>query len=356
MFHDVFIFSLHAVGMMALCTVSYGMIQRRITTKLVRHLLFGLIMGTAAATLMFQPIMIADGFQMDGRGVFIGIAATFGGPIAAAVAAAITVLTRVAIGGGGAFLGCCVILGTAALASLWSTFRGRKYRRSLLDWCSLAAVLILPLFSIVFAPIPNRGEALLFLLCLTVGNLLIFGRLMEAEQRRGRRERELNSAAHTDSLTQLPNRRSFLVETSAAEVGNRTSKGLLLVDIDHFKKVNDTYGHDAGDEVLRIVGQKLAELTRKSDVVARFGGEEFALLVDAADETDLGNIADRVRQALDLNVVYNKSAIALSVSIGGAFCGDRPFRFDQAYMDADKSLYHAKKAGRAMSVISRLAA
>ncbi len=356
MFQDAFFMSLHAIGMMALCTVAYGMIQKSITTKYIRHILFGMAMGAGAMLLMLQPVKIAEGFQMDGRSVFIGIAATFGGPIAAAVAAVITALMRIAIGGQGAFLGCWIILITASMASVWSTFRGGHRKRTLLDWCALSAMLMLPQFLVVLAPIPNKVEVVFVLLILTVSNVLIFGRLMEAEQRRGRRERELNLAANTDALTQLPNRRSFLSKTSLAEQNQQTSKGLLLVDIDHFKRVNDTYGHDAGDEILRFVGRLLARTTRQSDVVARFGGEEFALLVDAQDEADLGNIAERVRRALDVIVRYKKIAIPLSVSIGGTFCGDRPFNFDRAYLDADRSLYHAKERGRARSVITHLAA
>ena len=341
---------------MGLCVLCYGMIQRQVPLKLLRHILFGVVMGAAAAALMLQPVRLAEGFQMDGRDVFIGIAATFGGPIAAAISATITMLTRIGIGGGGAFIGSCDILATATLASVWSVYhRGHRHRR-LLDWCSLAAILTIPSFLVFFLPITNRAHAVGYLLALTLANLLIFGRLMEAEQRRGRRERDLNAAANTDALTLLPNRRRFLQETHAAEQNRQTSKGLLLVDIDHFKQVNDTYGHDAGDEVLRVVGQKLANLIRKNDFVARFGGEEFALLVNATDECDLNNIADRVRHALDGNVAYNKAAISLSVSIGGTFCGDLPFSFDKAYVAADRSLYHAKKRGRARSVITLLAA
>jgi diguanylate cyclase len=351
-----FFFFLNAIGMMALCTVGYGAIQRTITTQFIRHVLFGIVMGVGAALLMLQPVKLADGFQMDGRSVFIGIAATFGGPMAAAVAATITALTRIGIGGEGAFLGCCIILLTATLASLWSTFRGGPRKRTLFDWCALSAMLMLPLFVVLLVPIPNQAAAVFFLLILTVADVLIFGRLMEAEQRRGRRERDLNAAANTDALTLLPNRRSFLHETGAAEQKKLTHKGLLLVDIDHFKRVNDTHGHDAGDEVLRIVGRELAKVTRKSDVVARFGGEEFALLVDATDEADLNRIAERVRGALDIAIRYQNAVIALSVSIGGTFCGDQPFRFDQAYLDADRSLYHAKERGRARSVITLLAA
>ena len=357
MIQDAFFFSLHALGMIAVCTFGYAMIHRKLSALThVRNLAFGAILGTSGALLMLQPLSIMGGAEFDGRSIFIGIAAAFGGPVAAAAAAAIIALTRIAIGGTGTFLATCLILMTAILACLWAEFRGGQKARSLIDWCALSALLLLPTFAFTLAPMPHAAEITATLLALTLVHLLAFGRLIEAEQRRATKEAELTAAANTDVLTSLPNRRSFMHETEAVEQKRTKSKGLLLVDIDHFKRVNDTYGHDAGDEVLRVVGQQLAKVTRKSDVVARFGGEEFALLVDAVDEADLGNIADRVRQALNLEVGYNMAAIPLSVSIGGTFCGDRPFRFEEAYMDADRSLYHAKERGRARSVITKLAA
>ena len=356
MIQDAVFFSLHAFGMMAACTAYYGVIQRRFATERVRQMMFGLGLGVGVAFLMLQPLNIANGFQMDGRSVFIGIAAAFGGPVGAAIVAALVALTRLVMGGDGTFVAICVILMTAILACLWAEMPRTRTRRTPLDWTALSLMLVLPLFVTTIPPTVQFIEVVTVLAALTLVNVLIFGTLLEAEQRRFQKEFELTAAANTDMLTRLPNRRSFMHETQAVEQKKQTSKGLLLVDIDFFKRVNDTYGHDAGDEVLRVVGQQLAKVTRKSDLVARFGGEEFALLVDAVDEVDLGNIADRVRQALNLEVGYNANAIPLSVSIGGTFCGDRPFRFEEAYVDADRSLYHAKERGRARSVITRLAA
>lgn len=357
MLKDIFFFSFHAIGAMALATLLYGVLQRHIQNRLLRHALVGVVMGVAAAMLMARPIVIMDGFQADGRNAFIGIAAIFGGPISAAVAATITALMRLWIGGAGAALGCFTIFSTAILASLWNVSRNRsKKRRSTLDWLSLAAVLIIPNNLTLLMPIPNKAEIFTYLSVLTLLDVLIFGRLMETEQRRGRRERELNTAANTDALTSLPNRRRFMDVTVAIEAKQQTHKGLLLIDIDHFKKINDTIGHDAGDEILRIVGQKLADGTRRSDVAARFGGEEFAVLIDAVDEDDLASIAERLRKSLDTLINYKGSVITLSVSIGGTFCGKQPFSFQNAYKSADKSLYKAKEWGRARSVVTGLAA
>lgn len=357
MLRDAIFFSFNAFGAMAVATLLYGLLQRHVRIRLLRHMLVGVVMGAAAAVLMAEPIEIADGFQADGRDAFIGIAAIFGGPVSAAAAAVITSLMRLWVGGAGAVFGCAAIFATAILASLWNVARhDRRRRRSLLDWLSLAAVLVIPINALLLMPIPNKAEIVTYLSLLTLMNVMIFGRLMETEQRRGRRERELNKAANTDALTMLPNRRRFMDVTGDVEARQQTRKGLLLIDIDHFKKINDTIGHDAGDEILRIVGQKLADETRKTDVAARFGGEEFAVLVDATDEDDLALFAERLRKSLDTHVQYQGADISLSVSIGGTFCGDQPFSFQNAYNSADKSLYTAKARGRARSVVTAIAA
>ncbi|MDB5657635.1 MAG: hypothetical protein JWS10_250 [Cypionkella sp.] len=357
MLKDALLFSFNAVGSMAIATLLYGLLQRHIENRILRHTLVGVVMGSAAAVLMAQPIEIINGYQADGRNAFIGIAAVFGGPISAAVAAVITAFMRLWIGGAGVPLGCVMILATATLASFWKVSRNSiKNRRTTTDWLTLAAVLIIPINMMLLVPIPNKAEIVAYLSLLTLVNVMIFGRLMETEQRRGRRERQLNMAANTDVLTSLPNRRKFMDVASAVEAKRQTRKGLLLIDIDHFKKINDAVGHDAGDEVLRIVSQKLADQTRKSDIAARFGGEEFAVLIDAIDQDDLARFAERLRKSLNTNVKYKGSEVVLSVSIGATFCGDQPFSFQNAYNSADKSLYEAKELGRAQSVVTALAA
>ena len=158
--------------------------------------------------------------------------------------------------------------------------------------------------------------------------------------------------AFTDALTGIGNRRCFdmaLVEHGERAAGGDLELCLLLVDIDHFKRFNDSYGHRIGDQVLKVVGGKLREMSRDSDVAARYGGEEFALLmVDAPFEAAMRR-ADVLREALASNYLRNKATGDLygqiTVSIGVA-----KFRMTdnvESFIGrADAALYEAKSSGR----------
>jgi diguanylate cyclase (GGDEF)-like protein len=162
--------------------------------------------------------------------------------------------------------------------------------------------------------------------------------------------RAIEAQASTDALTGLPNRRYF--DEFCGLLGRRrrvdddAQVGVLMVDIDWFKRVNDTYGHDVGDQVLRAVGQAIAETVRDGDVPARFGGEEFAVLLRHASRQAAIEVAERVRVAVDQLDLHEWHVPGVSVSVGVAVGA----RFDEPIADlliqADRALYRAKRAGR----------
>ena len=165
-------------------------------------------------------------------------------------------------------------------------------------------------------------------------------------------ERAEHQAA-TDALTGLANRRQF-EERLLAEV-DRTRRfpaplGLMMIDIDHFKKVNDRHGHQAGDDVLRAVAATLAACARDVDVAARYGGEELAVLLPGADVAGAIAAAERVRKAvetLDTRVVDAAGEpVHVTVSLGVAALGEGPVDGDELVAQADAALYRAKRAGR----------
>ncbi|HEX8071942.1 MAG TPA: diguanylate cyclase [Pyrinomonadaceae bacterium] len=154
-------------------------------------------------------------------------------------------------------------------------------------------------------------------------------------------------AAFTDHLTGLANRRRFERQL-AREVARTRRYGrpfcLLLVDIDHFKRVNDTHGHDAGDEALRLVANTLQAGTRGIDTAARIGGEEFALILPETDRARGLEVAERLRQEVGATEI--PAAGRLTVSIGLAECADGHCEARTLYTAADAALYEAKRAGR----------
>ncbi|WP_244264780.1 GGDEF domain-containing protein [Vreelandella boliviensis] len=154
----------------------------------------------------------------------------------------------------------------------------------------------------------------------------------------------------TDELTGLYNRRHLVNVASAALTQAQRDNGslsLMLLDIDHFKQVNDTYGHPTGDEVLRQISKLLRKLSRPSDTLARIGGEEFCLLMPNTTTHDALQVADRLRREIEVNTLSGIDLLANpTISIGVTTCHGGSLTFEQLYSYADKALYQAKALGR----------
>lgn len=162
-------------------------------------------------------------------------------------------------------------------------------------------------------------------------------------------EDQLAHQATHDDLTGLANRASLVAELDRAAARAERSGhgfGLLFIDLDRFKAVNDTLGHRVGDVVLQRVAERLLQATRDTDLVARNGGDEFVVLAeDAGDVTVVARLAERIQDALAVPVAFEDDAIPVSASIGVAWleAGDA-HTLDQL-RDADVAMYHAKSAG-----------
>ena len=169
--------------------------------------------------------------------------------------------------------------------------------------------------------------------------------------------RKLYESSTRDALTGAYNRRHFedrLRAEIAFAVRHATDCALILLDLDHFKRVNDTYGHPAGDEVLRHLGGIATRALRTEDVFARFGGEEFAVIVRGASTRGAARLAERLREALlKQNPVYEGQEIPVTLSAGCAAlsCCSAPSP-DEVVAVADRRLYAAKKGGRNQVVAS----
>ncbi|MCH4813506.1 GGDEF domain-containing protein [Halomonas neptunia] len=154
----------------------------------------------------------------------------------------------------------------------------------------------------------------------------------------------------TDELTGLYNRRhlvnvAFAALTQAKR--EKTSLSILLLDLDFFKRVNDTYGHPIGDEVLRQVSERLRQCSRPTDTLGRIGGEEFCLLMPATHTHDALQVAERLRREIESIALKGLELNATpTVSIGVTTSNGGSFTFDELYSFADKALYQAKELGR----------
>ncbi|KRG41214.1 diguanylate cyclase [Stenotrophomonas pictorum JCM 9942] len=158
----------------------------------------------------------------------------------------------------------------------------------------------------------------------------------------------LQDLATRDFLTGLPNRRSFL-EQSQRQLGqNRTGAiTVAMLDIDHFKHINDSLGHEAGDQALRAVAAVLQAHTRPHDLSARFGGEEFCMLVNDLDEPRSIEYFEQLRQAVAaLQLQFGESTLRMTVSIGLCHMPTHHGSLHQLITEADRQLYLAKAGGR----------
>lgn len=159
----------------------------------------------------------------------------------------------------------------------------------------------------------------------------------------------LAELASIDKLTGLDNRRS-LIAKAEKEIKDSQSSGeplaMLVIDIDHFKQVNDQHGHLCGDYILSKTAKVMQSTLRKEDVVGRWGGEEFLVLLPNADTATLNDLAERLRLAVEKSVfIYDSKRISISVTIGAATLINED-SFDSLVSRADRALYIGKESGR----------
>lgn len=175
-------------------------------------------------------------------------------------------------------------------------------------------------------------------------------RLRELARRLKRNAQRMEFLAHHDALTQLPNRAMLLDRLrQASSLARRQGRGigLLFVDLDQFKRVNDTLGHSTGDELLRSVAQRLRASVREEDLVARLGGDEFCVLLEGIDSPDAaGAVAEKLLQALAAPHRTGDRSLDAAASIGIACQPGDGEDAETLLMNADIAMYRAKAAGR----------
>lgn len=183
--------------------------------------------------------------------------------------------------------------------------------------------------------------------------------MCEINQKLERANEELIDMSHRDPLTQIFNRRYFSEQSkkikSFSQRNNNIPFSIITLDIDKFKKINDTYGHLVGDEVIIKVAHIIEEEVRTSDIVARFGGEEFVMLLQDCDLDNAYKVAEKVRQDIEKASipVHIDTDVKFTVSIGVAqFSEADNNNIELTLSRADEALYKAKNIGRNKTVVS----
>jgi len=189
-----------------------------------------------------------------------------------------------------------------------------------------------------------------------IGRTLVYGdeklRMSIVRDLRDRHaaQARIQHLAHHDALTGLPNRMSFMErlgrQIDRARVANR-SMALLFVDLDHFKRVNDSLGHLIGDQLLQTVAARISASLRAGDVVARFGGDEFIVLLDDASRDDVAQVAHKLLRAIELPVDAEGRDLSVTPSVGIAMFPNDGATPTELIKNADTAMYIAKSRGRA---------
>lgn len=161
--------------------------------------------------------------------------------------------------------------------------------------------------------------------------------------------KNLNSLAMLDELTQIPNRR-YIENTIKIKLNeyslNKVSFGLIFIDIDNFKKINDNYGHDVGDIVLKAISKTFLNNLRGDDVIGRWGGDEFIAAFSRIDEKDLEKIAEKLKMLVENTIIEIKNKkLKVTISIGGTLVNPHD-NLNKLIKRSDKLLYKSKKNGK----------
>ncbi|HQI73740.1 MAG: GGDEF domain-containing protein [Smithella sp.] len=254
-----------------------------------------------------------------------------------------------------------VVIASAAIASLRSGFRPAFYYLIAISLLLIAAVIFFMRF---YGLLPNNvftRHAMLFgssvesvLLSLALGYRF---RLMRDEEQKLRMNQEkLQAISVTDELTQLFNRRylnASLQQKIHETRRSNTPLSVLMMDVDHFKNFNDTYGHPEGDKVLSALSKLLVQVLRGEDIACRYGGEEFVTILHNTDKNTAFDIAERIRSGFEktpFNPVGDKIIhVTISIGVAQLLPDDNP---EQLLVRADQALYEAKKSGRNRICIS----
>jgi diguanylate cyclase (GGDEF)-like protein/PAS domain S-box-containing protein len=194
------------------------------------------------------------------------------------------------------------------------------------------------------------------------GRVMLTGAVRDiSEQRRAEDERaealrRLEWLSSVDSLTELFNRRHFSEVLRARLAGSAAGAAIALVDVDHFKRINDSHGHQIGDIVLCEIARRLKDATRPCDVTSRWGGEEFCVLLDEiADESELEALVERLRAAVSATPIPigEHESVLVTISIGAVRPSPACHTPEQLLASADAALYAAKRGGRNQARIAR---
>ena len=344
---------LQGVGIIAVAAILHEITLRHCASKRCRTIATTVVFTVGVVGSMTVPIALQPGLLFDLRHVFLVLAATCGGWPVTLVSAVAAMAYRLWEGGAGVSAGVAGIIMSAAVGLILAYF-GMVKRHTLLSRVVIGVAGNAAILSVFALPFPVAMTVLSKVgVPLALANfvgIVVAAEILNSRFSQIAREKELLTQAKVDALTQLANRRVFDEQGPVlAETISLLDKpcSVMIIDIDRFKSVNDTFGHPAGDEILRRIASIIAANARKGDLVARYGGEEIALVLPDQDAHAARKVADRIRQAVeDATMQIRGISLKVTVSIGFSSVRHIENAFSVALQEADEALYAAKEAGR----------
>jgi diguanylate cyclase len=345
---------IHSIGLLALLALFIGMISRLNVSKPIYSLAVAATFSLGAIASMLSPVNIAPGIIMDGRAIIVGLGAAYGGPLAGLIIAATTAAFRYfGIGGAGAIPGTIGIFAAAALGCAWKHTYANKGRPGIKHLAVGGTVISLQFMAIFTLPFDFALNSLVhyypLLLVSSVFGAILLGTMVERERRLIDSEISLAEAAKSDPLTGLVNRRQLNKEIEAFRTASKNARyaAVIALDVDHFKRINDQFGHNAGDEALRRVADVLRAHSTPDAIVARMGGEEFCVFVPDMPTDDAQRLASVILSDLRAQlIVADGHSFRVTASAGVSEMTTYDADPDFALIRADRALYHAKRTGR----------
>ncbi|WP_181409834.1 GGDEF domain-containing protein [Martelella alba] len=341
-----------SLGLGALVVLGYFALLRYYRERFSGVVISGVLFGCGAVLAMLNPIQVSPGVFFDARSVFLALASPFAGPISGLIALAMAVTARFSFGGSGAFAGSIgLVIACAAGMLLWY-FGPRRYRlKHFLILAAMASMMVFSAFAMgVAAGFAIIAAALIPLITINFLGVVLLGLCLEAARSNNEYMRIMAFEAERDPLTHLFNRRILDdVELKLERSITRDARQIcvILFDIDHFKAINDQFGHARGDDVLLKVAGTITSRVRRSDTVVRYGGEEIAVILEDTLIENAVQVAEHARKMVErLTFEHGDERFSVTVSAGVAafMAGDGALR--NALDQADQALYRAKNAGR----------
>lgn len=315
------------------------------------RIVMGLALGFFGVVHMYFTFPITDHVFADFRQLPILIAVYLGGFTSGGIATLIISVYRiffldgvsqVSIFGGG-----FNAVSTLIIALLFIQYGKLTFKR----WLAALSLSILATDIVFYITLEgdSRGEAIvIFSIIVALGGIFTYS-MLQYLRKSGDSLRILREAAHRDFLTGLYNARAFevlLQQKIDCFHRYQVPFTLLMVDIDHFKKVNDTYGHAAGDAVLSQLADLLRDTFRPGDEIARKGGEEFIIIVDNCDKEKIVDIAERLRRNVEKEPFLLPQGLVLHLTISAGSASHPDIGEEELLNMADQALYKAKESGR----------